>query len=59
LFVGERKSGKSTLAVDFVNQAGCQLLTDEIVYLHRRTLLVGPFPIAVGVKPPAWNMSRA
>ncbi len=50
LFVGERGSGKSTLALAFVNDGDCELLTDETVFLHRRTRLVEPFPIAIGVK---------
>jgi hypothetical protein len=50
LLLGDRESGKSTSAVDLVEHADCQLLTDETVFLHRRTLLAEPFPIAIGIR---------
>jgi hypothetical protein len=58
LLVGSRGSGKSTLAIDLVNHSSCALLTDETVFLHRRTLLVEPFPIAIGVKTSASDRQK-
>ncbi|MDQ3802531.1 MAG: hypothetical protein M3416_01555 [Acidobacteriota bacterium] len=50
LLIGERGSGKSTLAMKLASERGCEFLTDEVVCIHRRTLIVEPFAIAVGLK---------
>ncbi len=58
LFAGERGAGKSTVAVDWVNHGDCSLLTDETVFLHRRTAIVEPFPIAIGLKQGAAQQGK-
>lgn len=50
LLIGERGSGKSTMSVRLANKHGFEFLTDEVVCIHRRTLVVEPFAIAVGLK---------
>ena len=50
LFVGARGAGKTTACLMMVNKFGCELLTDETVFVHRRTLLVEPFPRMVKVR---------
>jgi hypothetical protein len=50
LLIGERGSGKSTLSVKLANERGFEFLTDEVVCIHRRTLIVEPFGMAVGLK---------
>ena len=54
LVAGARGSGKSTVAVDLVNRHGGEFLTDETVFLHRRTAVVEPYAGAVGV----WEAGR-
>lgn len=49
LLVGDRGTGKTTLATRLVNDLGGSLLTDEVVCLHTRSLLVAPFAMAMGV----------
>jgi hypothetical protein len=49
LLLGERESGKTTVALDLVNEHGWELLTDETVFIHRRSRLVEPFAHAVGL----------
>lgn len=49
VLAGERGTGKSTAALSLVNEFGCSLLTDETVFIHRRTILVEPFAQAIGV----------
>lgn len=44
LILGVQKSGKSTLTLELVNNQKGQLLTDETIFIHRRTQLVEPFP---------------
>jgi hypothetical protein len=36
--------------VKLVNERGYEFLTDEVVCIHRRTLIVEPFAIAIGKK---------
>lgn len=47
--VGHRGAGKTTTMVELVNNHGCALLTDETVYLHRRTKIVEPMHLPIGV----------
>jgi hypothetical protein len=49
IFAGERKSGKSTTALNLTRRYGWSLLTDETVFLLRRTQVVEPFPRSIGV----------
>lgn len=45
LFIGPKGSGKTTSALQIVNNSDSyELLTDETVFLRRRSLLVEPFP---------------
>ncbi|WP_188433770.1 hypothetical protein [Kroppenstedtia guangzhouensis] len=43
LFIGPSGSGKTTSTSVLVNSHSCHLLTDETVFIHRRTSLVEPF----------------
>jgi hypothetical protein len=47
IFLGNRGSGKTTTTLALVNNHKCRLLTDETVFIHRRTKLVEPFPRSV------------
>lgn len=47
--LGEKGAGKTTVSVDLVNNHGGALLTDEVLFLHRRTAVVEPFPRSVGL----------
>jgi hypothetical protein len=49
LVAGARGAGKSTVALDLVNHLGGALLTDETVFLHRRTAIVEPYACPVGI----------
>ncbi|MFQ5617995.1 MAG: hypothetical protein ACE5FR_03400 [Rhodospirillales bacterium] len=49
LLLGDAGSGKTTLSTRLVNEFGGSLLTDELVCLYRRSCLVAPFAIAMGV----------
>jgi hypothetical protein len=49
LFAGERRSGKTTTAMQLTRGYGWTLLTDETVFLLRRTRVVEPFPRSVGL----------
>lgn len=45
LFIGPQGSGKTTSALQMVNNSDAyELLTDETVFLRKRSLLVEPFP---------------
>lgn len=54
VIVGARGAGKSTTAIELVNSYGGMLLTDETVFLHRRTAIVEPFACCVGT----WEHGR-
>ena len=49
LFIGERRSGKTTSSLHLTRRYGWTLLTDEAVFLLRRTRVVEPFPRSIGV----------
>jgi hypothetical protein len=49
LVLGDRESGKTTTALELVNNQGWTLLTDETVFIHRRARLVEPFAPSLGV----------
>jgi hypothetical protein len=44
MILGDRGSGKTTITRELVNNHGFSLLTDETLFIHRRTSLVEPFP---------------
>jgi hypothetical protein len=46
LVLGESGFGKSTLCSQLVIEHGFRLLSDEDVFIHRRTRIVEPFPVA-------------
>lgn len=48
LVLGESGDGKSTVCGHLVTEYGFRLLTDEDVFLHRRTRMVEPFPVRPG-----------
>ncbi|WP_026730841.1 hypothetical protein [Fischerella sp. PCC 9605] len=50
IFLGNRGSGKTTTTLALVNNHKCSLLTDETVFIHRRTKLVEPFPRSVHLR---------
>lgn len=43
LLIGPRGSGKTTTTSQLVNTFGHHLLTDETVYIHKRTSIIEPF----------------
>lgn len=49
MVLGPRGCGKTTTAMTGVNEHGAGLLTDETIFLHRRTVIVEPFPRALGI----------
>lgn len=49
LFVGERGTGKTTLARRLCDFGG-KLLTDETAFIHRRSTMIEPLPLAMGVR---------
>lgn len=49
IIAGHRGSGKTTLTLRLVNDRECALLTDEVVCIMRRSYLVAPFAMALGL----------
>lgn len=49
LFAGTRGAGKTTMALALARRHGFDLLTDETAFLRVRSVLVEPFPRALGV----------
>jgi len=49
LIAGTRGAGKTTVALALAQRHGFDLLTDETAFLRVRSLLVEPFPRALGV----------
>jgi len=45
--LGQRRAGKTSLALQLVNSHGGSLLTDETTFIHRRSRIVEPFPRAI------------
>jgi len=52
LLPGPSGSGKSTLTLALV-ESGFDYLSDEVALLDDKTLAVHPFPLSIGIKPPA------
>jgi hypothetical protein len=50
LFPGHRGAGKTTVAAELCRRHGGRLLTDEAAFLHRRTSLVEPLTLAMGIR---------
>lgn len=50
IVLGNRGSGKTTTTLALVNSYQCSLLTDETVFLHKRTRLIEPFPRSVHLR---------
>jgi len=44
LIIGSSGSGKTTTTLELVRNHRCGLLTDETVFIHRRSRLIEPFP---------------
>jgi hypothetical protein len=49
IFAGDRRAGKTTTALNLTRRYGWRLLTDELVFLVRRTPVIEPFPRSIGV----------
>ncbi len=49
LIVGERKAGKTSLALQLVNELGCSLMSDETAILHLRSKVAEPFATPIGI----------
>jgi hypothetical protein len=49
VFAGDRRSGKTTTAVHLTTRYGWTLLTDETVFLARRTRIIEPFARSIGL----------
>lgn len=49
VLVGPRGSGKTTLSTTLVNEAGGDLLADEVTCIQTRSMVVSPFAMAMGI----------
>lgn len=49
LLVGDRGAGKTTVALALAQRHGFEFLTDETAFLRVRSLVVEPFPRALGI----------
>jgi hypothetical protein len=49
MILGSRGSGKTTIILTLANDYNCRVLTDESIFLHRRTRLIEPFPQPAGI----------
>lgn len=58
LVAGERGAGKTTISRALSQHTGWAFLTDEVACLHRRSILVEPFAIAMGIRDPSQDSSK-
>jgi hypothetical protein len=59
LFPGHRGAGKTTVAVELCRRHRGRLLTEKAAFLHRRTSLVEPLTLAMGIREGGEASSKA